>query len=212
MSASEGEQLRNGLAALNLPASATQQQKLLDYLALLSKWNDAYNLTAVRDPAQMISRHLLDSLSIAPWIQETSGRFLDVGSGGGLPGIPLAILFARQNWTLVDSIGKKVRFLTQAKLQLGLDNVQALQTRVEQLQGIAPFDAIASRAFAEIATFVGQTRHLGDEKTRWLAMKGANCDKELQRLPKDFTCSEKHPLNVPGCQGKRHLLILRRIL
>jgi len=204
------DELKQGLNALNLAISTQQQQKLLDYLALLVKWNSTYNLTAVRDPIEMVSRHLLDSLSIAPWVLPINGRFLDVGSGGGLPGVPLAIVFPEQNWTLVDSIGKKVRFLTQVKLQLGLDNVQAQQTRVEQFQSDTPFNGIVSRAFSQIATFAEQTRHLGDKKTLWLAMKGAACAEELQQLPKDFNCSNRLGLSVPGCQGERHLLILQR--
>jgi len=203
-------ELKQGLNALNLEISAFQQQKLLDYLALLVKWNNTYNLTAVRDPNEMVSRHLLDSLSIAPWIKPIIGRFLDVGSGGGLPGVPLAIVFPEKNWTLVDSIGKKVRFLTQVKLQLNLDNLQAVQTRIEQLQTDTPFNGIVSRAFSEVADFAEKTRHLGDPQTHWLAMKGAAMAEELQQLPKDFHCAANHLVKVPGCQARRHLLILRR--
>jgi len=203
-------ELQQGLKTLNLEISTQQQQKLLDYLDLLIKWNKAYNLTAVRDPNEMISRHLLDSLSIAPWVLPINGDFLDVGSGGGLPGVPLGIVFPEQNWTLVDSIGKKVRFLTQVKLQLGLNNLQALQTRIEQFQAGTAFNGIVSRAFSEVADFAEKTRHLGDMDTYWLAMKGAAQAEELQQLPADFCVQENHPLKVPGCQGERHLLILRR--
>jgi len=204
------DNLKQGLNVLNLEISAKQQQKLMDYLALLVKWNSAYNLTAVREPGEMVSRHLLDSLSIAPWVKPTMGRFLDVGSGGGLPGVPLAIVFPEKNWTLVDSIGKKVRFLTQVKLQLNLNNLQAVQTRIEQLQTDAPFNGVVSRAFSEVSAFVEKTRHLGDSQTHWLAMKGALNAEELKPLPADFICEKVQKLKVPGCQGERHLLILRR--
>jgi len=203
-------ELQQGLKTLNLEISSEQQQKLLDYLALLVKWNSAYNLTAVRDPNEMISRHLLDSLSIAPWVLPINGEFLDVGSGGGLPGVPLAIVFPDKNWTLVDSIGKKVRFLTQVKLQLGLNNLQAVQTRIEQFQPATAFNGIVSRAFSEVTDFAEKTRHLGDRETHWLAMKGGVQRQELQQLPKDFHCAANQRLKVPGCQGERHLLILRR--
>jgi len=203
-------ELQQGLKTLNLEITTEQQQKLLDYLALLVKWNSAYNLTAVRDPQAMIARHLLDSLSIAPWVLPINGRFLDVGSGGGLPGVPLSIVFPEQNWTLVDSIGKKVRFLTQVKLQLGLNNLQTVQTRIEQFQAGTAFDGIVSRAFSEVADFAEKTRHLGDTQTHWLAMKGAVQTQELQQLPEDFCCTANHSLKVPSCQGLRHLLILRR--
>jgi len=201
--------LKQGLIELSLEVSDEQQQKLLDYLALLVKWNSAYNLTAVRDPLAMVSRHLLDSLSIAPWIKPINGRFLDVGSGGGLPGVPLAIVFPDKHWTLVDSIGKKVRFLSQVKLQLALNNLEAVQSRIEQLQTDAPFNAIVSRAFSEISTFVEKTRHLGNPQSYWLAMKGVLSAKESQSISADFYYTANHTIKVPSCQGVRHLLILR---
>jgi len=203
--------LAQGLDELKLKLSAAQQQKLLDYLALLAKWNAAYNLTAVRDPDEMVSRHLLDSLSIAPWVAETCGAILDVGSGGGLPGVPLAIAFPQKNFSLLDTVGKKVRFLTQVKLQLDLNNLQPLQARVERFQVQKPFACVVSRAFSELAAFAQNTRHLGDGQTRWLAMKGSAALDEQAALPADFRLEQTHSLAVPGCQGQRHLLILRRV-
>lgn len=204
------EELRQGAAALSVELSHTQQEQLLAYLALLNKWNKAYNLTAVRDPAEMVSRHLLDSLSVAPHVQPGGSSWLDVGSGGGMPGIPLAILFPERRFTLLDSNGKKTRFLTQVKLELKLANVEVVHSRVEQFRPAEPFAGITSRAFSSLEDFANWTRHLGDLDTRWLAMKGVQPDDELQALPLDFKVERCLVLKVPGCQGQRHLLILRR--
>ncbi len=204
------EELRQGAAALSVELSHTQQEQLLAYLALLNKWNKAYNLTAVRDPAEMVSRHLLDSLSVAPHVQPGGSRWLDVGSGGGMPGIPLAILFPERRFTLLDSNGKKTRFLTQVRLELKLTNVEVVHSRVEQFRPAEPFAGITSRAFSSLEDFANWTRHLGDLDTRWLAMKGVQPDDELQALPSDIKVERCLVLKVPGCQGQRHLLILRR--
>jgi 16S rRNA (guanine527-N7)-methyltransferase len=210
--ADHAEVLQRGAEALGLSLNASQTSALLAYLALLGKWNKAYNLTAVRDPDEMVSRHLLDSLSVAPVVAELGEHWLDVGSGGGMPGIPLAILFPERRFTLLDANGKKTRFLTQVKLELPLPNVSVITGRVEAFQVERPFDGICSRAFASLADFVGWTRHLGGGDTRWLAMKGQYPDDELRQLPDDFRLQDSQLLEVPGCQGQRHLLILRRIL
>jgi 16S rRNA (guanine527-N7)-methyltransferase len=207
---SQAAELEQGAAQLGIDLSETQQQQLLAYLALLNKWNKAYNLTAVRDPAGMISRHLLDSLSVAPQVDQSGPRWLDVGSGGGMPGIPLAILFPERSFTLLDSNGKKTRFLTQVKLELRLANVEVIHSRVEQFKPAQPYTDITSRAFSSLDDFANWTRHLGDLETRWLAMKGVQPDDELQALPEDFQLERCLVLKVPGCQGQRHLLILRR--
>ncbi|MFC3608128.1 16S rRNA (guanine(527)-N(7))-methyltransferase RsmG [Stutzerimonas tarimensis] len=204
------EELARGARELDVPLEDDQQAQLLAYLALLIKWNRAYNLTAVRDPDEMVSRHLLDSLSVVSQVAEAGERWLDVGSGGGMPGIPLAILFPQRSFTLLDANGKKTRFLTQVKLELGLDNLEVVHARVEAFRPAQPFSGIVSRAFSSLADFTDWTRHLGDEGTRWLAMKGVHPDDELQTLPADFRLERSHLLRVPGCQGQRHLLILRR--
>jgi 16S rRNA (guanine527-N7)-methyltransferase len=209
--ASHADELRQGATLLGIDLSDTQQQQLLAYLALLNKWNKAYNLTAVRDPAEMVSRHLLDSLSVVAQAEQGGERWLDVGSGGGMPGIPLAIMFPERNFTLLDSNGKKTRFLTQVKLELKLANVEVVHNRVEQFVPAQAFTDITSRAFSALADFTNWTRHLGDLDTRWLAMKGVHPDDELQVLPADFQLERCVVLQVPGCQGQRHLLILRRI-
>ena len=210
VTARHAEELRQGALELGVELSAQQHEQLLAYLALLIKWNKAYNLTAVRDPDEMVSRHLLDSLSVVPFVAAAGDNWLDVGSGGGMPGIPLAILFPQRQFTLLDSNGKKTRFLTQVKLELKLANLQVIHSRVEEFQPEIPFDGICSRAFSSLEDFSNWTRHLGSEQTQWLAMKGVHPDDELQALPADFRLTATHVLKVPGCQGQRHLLILRR--
>ncbi|MDF3934450.1 16S rRNA (guanine(527)-N(7))-methyltransferase RsmG [Pseudomonas citronellolis] len=205
------DELVRGAAALGVELDESRKQGLLAYLALLAKWNKAYNLTAVRDMDEMVSRHLLDSLSIVPRFIEAGGeRWLDVGSGGGMPGIPLAILFPDKRLTLLDSNGKKTRFLTQVKLELKLHNLEVIHSRVEAYQPEQAFNGIVSRAFSSLEDFSNWTRHLGDGETRWLAMKGVHPVEELAALPEDFRVEAEHVLSVPGCQGQRHLLILRR--
>jgi len=210
VSESHAAELVRGAQALGVKLSEGQQQQLLAYLALLIKWNKAYNLTAVRDPDEMVSRHLLDSLSVFSFVAESGQTWLDVGSGGGMPGVPLAIMFPDCSFTLLDSNGKKTRFLTQVKLELKLANLEVVHSRVEQFQPAEAFDGITSRAFSSLEDFASWTRHLGNTQTRWLAMKGVQPDDELQRLPADFRLDACHVLKVPGCQGQRHLLILRR--
>ncbi|MCY1444855.1 Ribosomal RNA small subunit methyltransferase G [compost metagenome] len=203
------EELSTGARQLGIELSAHQHDQLLAYLALLIKWNKAYNLTAVRNPDEMVSRHLLDSLSILPYIGD-SPSWLDVGSGGGMPGIPLAIMFPEKQITTLDSNGKKTRFQTQVKLELKLENLQVIHNRVEAFRPEQPFAGIVSRAFSSLEDFSNWTRHLGDTQTRWLAMKGLHPADELVALPADFHLDSAHALAVPGCQGQRHLLILRR--
>ncbi len=202
------EELSRGAQQLGVNLSEGQHAQLLAYLALLIKWNKAYNLTAVRNPDEMVSRHLLDSLSVVPFIE--GPRWLDVGSGGGMPGIPLAILFPEMKITVLDSNGKKTRFLTQVKLELKLDNLEVIHSRAESYQPAVPFTGIVSRAFSSLEDFTGWTRHMGDTDTRWLAMKGLHPADELVALPADFYLDSAQALTVPGCQGQRHLLILRR--
>lgn len=198
--------LADGMAALavELPVGATD--KLLSYLDLLLKWNRTYNLTALRDPAQGVTHHLLDSLAILPWVGEAP--LLDVGSGGGLPGIPLAIAHPQLAVSLVDTVQKKVSFLQQAAIELELPNVRALHARVEELPG--SYGQISSRAFAELRDFVGLTRHLLAPGGRWLAMKGVRPDEEMAALPPDVEVEAIHALAVPGLDAERHLIIMKK--
>jgi 16S rRNA (guanine527-N7)-methyltransferase len=199
-------QLRAGIAALGLALPEGAEPKLLAYLALLDKWNRVYNLTAVRDAERMVSHHLLDSLAAAPYCQGET--LLDVGSGGGLPGIPLAIARPGLRVTLIDSIAKKTAFLQQAKAELGLPNLTVVTGRVEDYQPEAAFDLITSRAFSDLREFVTLTRHLLKPGGRWLAMKGLYPHEEVVLLPRDVKVSADHALVVPGLEANRHLIVL----
>ncbi|QQZ28443.1 16S rRNA (guanine(527)-N(7))-methyltransferase RsmG [Thiothrix subterranea] len=178
------------------------------YLQLLQRWNKVFNLTAVRDPAEMQSLHIADSISVAPFLRGKS--CLDVGSGAGLPGIPLAILQPDRQFTLLDTNGKKTRFIQQAVLELGLPNVKVVQTRVESWQPAAPFEAIISRAFASLHDFVTFTgKHVAENGILY-AMKGRYPDSELAELPAGWRVTAQHPLHVPGLDAERHLLEIQR--
>ncbi|HID45506.1 MAG TPA: 16S rRNA (guanine(527)-N(7))-methyltransferase RsmG [Chromatiaceae bacterium] len=200
------EQLGKGLAEMKLAASPQQQRVLLDYLALLEKWNKAFNLTAVRDPLKMVSRQLLDSLSIQHLLE--GDHILDVGSGAGLPGIPLSILNPGRSFTLLDTNSKKTRFLRQAKLELQLDNVDVEQTRVEQFQPRRLFDVITSRAFASLPDMLQLTRHLLAPGGCWLAMKGVAPGDELESLSGKYF-HEIQALHVANESGQRHGILIR---
>lgn len=210
VSTQHAQELIEGAQQLGVILTEQQQQQLLQYLGLLIKWNKAYNLTAVRNPDEMVSRHLLDSLSVVQYVKQYGNDWLDVGSGGGMPGVPLAIIFPERKFTLLDSNGKKTRFLTQVKLELKLDNLEVIHNRVEAFTPARAFSGIISRAFSSLADFTNWTRHLGDTNSHWLAMKGVHPDDELQALSEDFRLDSCQILKVPGCQGQRHLLILQR--
>ena len=197
--------LAAGLAELGIALPEEAQHKLLAFRDLLLKWNKTYNLTALRDPAQAIAHHLLDSLAILPHIGD--GNLLDVGSGGGLPGIPLAIARPELAVSMVDTVQKKTTFLQQAVIELALRNVTVHHARVEEMQG--QYAQISSRAFAEIGLFISLTRHLLAPDGRWLAMKGVRPDDELKALPADITVEAIIPLTVPGLDAERHLIILK---
>lgn len=197
--------LAAGLQELGLALPETAQQQLLAFRDLLLKWNKTYNLTALRDPEQAISHHLLDSLAILPHV----GRepLLDVGSGGGLPGIPLAIARPELSVRMVDTVQKKTTFLQQAAIQLGLKNVAVNHARVEEMSG--QYAQISSRAFAELKLFVELTRHLLAPGGRWLAMKGVRPDDEIAALPADIVVEQVIALQVPGLAAERHLILLK---
>ncbi|MGD8546981.1 MAG: 16S rRNA (guanine(527)-N(7))-methyltransferase RsmG, partial [Thiohalophilus sp.] len=197
----------SGELPFSLPPQA--DQKLLDFITLLDKWNHAYNLTAVRQPAQMITRHLMDSLVVVPYLH--GEQILDVGSGPGLPGIPLALACPERQFTLLDSNVKKVRFLRQAVAELGLENVSVVHSRVEQFQSSSGFDTIIARAYASLGELVRGTRHLCRPEGRFLAMKGVKPVAELDDLPENFELEAIHPLRVPGLEAERHLLVVRHV-
>ena len=194
---------------LGLPADAAE--RLAAYVALLAKWNRTYNLTAIREPDRMVTHHVLDSLAVLPHLPSTPAlRLLDVGSGGGVPGIPLAI--ARPGWqvTMIDSNHKKCTFVRQAAIELALSNVTVVTARVEEFRPDAPFDVVISRAFSDLATF-GETsaRHLAPGG-RLVAMKGVHPDEELAQLPPGLRVVATPALTVPGLDAERHLVILEQ--
>ena len=204
------QELKQGSQALGLNLSDEALGLLLKYQDALVLWNKAYNLTAVRDRSAMLTQHLLDSLAIVPHLP--SGDLLDVGSGGGLPGIPLAILQPERSITLVDTVGKKVAFLKQAAITLGLKNLNAVSDRIESwalpANHAVGFALITARAYATLATLVGQTRHLLAENGGWYAMKGVFPDAELAELPSDVAVKAVFPLQVPDLGAERHLVVL----
>jgi 16S rRNA (guanine527-N7)-methyltransferase len=198
-------QLSCGLGQMGMTPSQPQQRKLLDYLALLMKWNRAYNLTAIRDPQEMVSRQLLDSLSILPLVQ--GKQILDVGTGAGLPGIPLAICMPDAYFTLLDSNGKKTRFVQQAKMELGLDNLEVHQARVERFEAAKEFDTITSRAFAALPKIVELTARLLSSNGILLAMKGTVPAAEVELVRADGNRVQIIQLQAPE-SGERHAIIV----
>lgn len=202
------EKLAQGIADLGLELSPQIQQKLLDYVALLQKWNKVYNLTSIRNAEQMISHHLLDSLAVLPHLWP--GQWLDVGCGAGLPGLVLAIARPEWKFSLLDSNSKKTSFVQQAIIELSVNNVKVYCARVEELQPGEKYDGIISRAFADTAVFVTLTRHLLAEKGHWAAMKGTP-EQELQHLPGDVVVERIIPLSVSGLDAARCLVLLKAI-
>jgi len=206
------DQLREGLVDLGLDLTAAMQEKLLGFVALLKKWNRTYNLTAIRDESEMVTQHLLDSLSLLPAVQESAlagRRWADVGSGAGLPGIPLAIARPDLDMTLIEAVEKKSAFQRQAKIELGLANITVVGGRVEEVPG-GQFDAVVSRAFAELADFVGVAGHLLSPTGRLYAMKGLASEDEMRRLPPGWAVLDRARLSVPGLDAQRHLIVLER--
>ena len=198
------EKLHEGIRRLGLALPAGSEERLLGYLALLQKWNAAYNLTAVRDPEQMVVKHLLDSLSILPHVQGT--RLIDVGTGAGLPGLVLALVKPELQVTLLDSNGKKVRFLRQAIAELKVGNAVAVQSRVEEFA--ERFDVVTSRAFATLADMVEGSAQLLVEGGEFLAMKGVRPDAEIAELPAGIVVRDILPLQVPFLGEERHVVRL----
>jgi 16S rRNA (guanine527-N7)-methyltransferase len=200
------ERLANGLAGLQLELPEGAQEKLLAYLDLLAHWNRAYNLTAVRDRGEMIPRHLLDSLAVLPFVRGES--LADIGSGAGLPGIPLAIARPRLAVTLIESNGKKARFLREAVRALPLPNVAVEQVRVQDAAG--SFDTVTARAFSSLADMLAWGGHLLADDGRWLALKGRRDQEEIAGSPDDFRLVAVHQVEVPGTEAERRVIELAR--
>ena len=194
--------LSDGLKEMGLSVNAEMQVKLLAYMTLLQKWNKVYNLTAIREPSEMVTLHLLDSLSVMPYIK--TSNLLDVGSGGGLPGVVLAIVKPDLQVTTIDTVQKKAIFMRQAKAELGLSNLTVVHNRVENFEAEAKFEAIISRAFSDLSLFIRLTSHLITEKGVWLAMKGLVPEAEINALNRKP--DEIIPLKIAGLDAQRHLL------
>jgi 16S rRNA (guanine527-N7)-methyltransferase len=201
--------LASGIRDLQLELTDRQHDQLLDYLALLFKWNSVYNLTSVRDPMQMVTHHLLDSLAAVPAFEQAQ-RVLDVGAGGGLPGIVLAIARPDLQVALIDTVHKKTAFLTQVKAELGLANVTVHTAKVQELQVPHKFDVITSRAFADLSDFVNWSGQLLEEGGQFIALKGVAPAAEQERLPAPWQVSQLRPLQVPGLQAERHLVFIKK--
>jgi 16S rRNA (guanine527-N7)-methyltransferase len=198
-----------GVARLGVALPGGGAAKLAAYLALLAKWNRTYNLTAIREPERMVTHHALDSLAIVPALPSRAIRVLDVGSGGGLPGIPIAIARPDAEVVMIDSSGKKATFLAQAAIELPLANASSVATRVEDYAPARRFDVVVSRAFADLATFVRLARrHVAPDGALY-AMKGVRPDEELADLPDDVEVIAERKLDVPGLDGTRHLIVMK---
>ena len=200
--------LNDGIDALDLPLWAAQREQLMDYLALMAKWNSVYNLTSLRDPMQMVTHHLLDSLAAVSAFEGVKS-VLDVGAGGGLPGLVLAIARPDMQVSLIDTVHKKTAFLTQVKAELGLANVTVYTMKVQDLKA-GPFEVITSRAFADLSDFVNWSGHLLAEGGRFIALKGTAPAEEQQRLPQEWKVQELRPLQVPKLEAERHLVFIER--
>ena len=192
----------------NIAIDEKQIAQLIQYVELLVKWNKAYNLTSVRDPNEMLVKHIMDSLSVGEVLN--GNNFIDVGTGPGLPGIPLAILFPERNFVLLDSLGKRITFLRQVVFQLKLANVTPLLSRVEKYQPETPFDGVLSRAFASLEDMVTWCKHLIDENGRFYALKGQYPEDELNQLPNDVSLIKSHEITVPNLVGERHVIELKK--
>jgi 16S rRNA (guanine527-N7)-methyltransferase len=201
--------LVDGIEEMQLDLSGDKIAKLMDYLALLFKWNAVYNLTSLRDPMQMVTHHLLDSLAAVPAFAHAK-NVLDVGAGGGLPGMVLAICRPDMKVSMIDTVHKKTAFLTQVKAELSLANVTVYTMRVEQLQVKEPFDVITSRAFADLLDFVNWSGHLLAEGGQFIALKGVAATDEQQRVPAPWKITELRPLKVPKLEAERHLVFIAK--
>ena len=206
---SQAELLSRGLAALGIDLPEGARERLLAYAALLTKWNKVYNLTAIRDPDEIVTHHLLDSLAVLPHLAAMS-TLADVGSGGGLPGIALAIARPELVVTSIETVNKKASFQQQVRIELGLANFQPLCARVENVRPAAPFDGVISRAFSDLTDFVGLAGHLIAPEGRLYAMKGVYPQGEIAALPPGWAVDQSIELQVPELPAERHLIVLKR--
>jgi len=199
--------LENLLAQAEIQLTDLQKDQLIQLVQLLHKWNKAYNLTSVRDPQEMLVKHILDSIVVSPYLQ--GDRFIDVGTGPGLPGLPLSIINPTKQFVLLDSLGKRISFIRNAVRELGLTNVEPVLSRVEEYQTEQKFDGVLSRAFASLKDMTDWCHHLPKENGYFYALKGIYHEDEVQELDKKFEVKDVITLNVPELVGERHLIVLR---
>jgi 16S rRNA (guanine527-N7)-methyltransferase len=200
--------LNNSLKNCELIVTEEQQQQLIHYVLMMHKWNKAYNLTSVRDPQQMVIKHIVDSIVVAPFLDKI--HYIDVGTGPGLPGIPLAIMCPDKQFILLDSLGKRVRFMKQVAYELKIDNIQPVQSRVEDFVPSVEIDGVLSRAFASLKDMLHWCQHLVDSQGVFLALKGQLSADELHSLPLGFILQETIKLDVPGLEGERHIVKIKK--
>jgi 16S rRNA (guanine527-N7)-methyltransferase len=200
--------LHEAAKEIGIELSPAQAQAMVDYVVLLNKWNKTYNLTAIRKPAAMLERHIIDSIVIAPYVNDSP--VLDVGTGPGLPGIPLAILNPKKQFFLLDSNIKKTRFITQAVIALGIQNVEVVHARIEEFPNRAQFPIVVSRAFTAANNFAKLCSPYLSKNGRLFAMKGTDSKDEVEELDADFKVAQTIKLNVPGCEAQRHLIIIEK--
>jgi 16S rRNA (guanine527-N7)-methyltransferase len=200
--------LQNSLEKCDLVVTQQQQQQLINYVLLMHKWNKTYNLTSVRDPRQMVIKHIIDSIVVAPFLENVC--YIDVGTGPGLPGIPLAIMCPDKQFVLLDSLGKRVRFMKQVAYELKMNNIQPVQSRVEDFVPDVKIDGVLSRAFASLKDMLHWCQHLVDSDGVFLALKGQLPTSELNELPLGFILQDTIKLNVPGLDGERHIVKIKR--
>ncbi len=204
------QQLSTLISKTDLKVSEQQIELLIQYVELLNKWNKAYNLTSVRDPSDMLVKHIMDSLMVGEVLN--GKNFIDVGTGPGLPGIPLAILYPERNFVLLDSLGKRITFLRQVVFQLKLVNVTPVKARVEEYQGELVFDGVLSRAFSSLNDMVSWCQHLiAAEEGQFFALKGQYPQDEIAQLPENITLVDSHEIKVPELVGERHVLVLKKL-
>lgn len=200
--------LEDSLKNSDVVIAQVQQQQLIKYVLMMHKWNKTYNLTSVRDPRQMVIKHIVDSIVVAPFLDK--GCYIDVGTGPGLPGIPLAIMCPDKHFILLDSLGKRVRFMKQVAYELKIDNIRPVQSRVENFVTDVKIDGVLSRAFASLKDMLHWCEHLVDSHGVFLALKGQLSTSELKELPLEFILQETIKLNVPGLEGERHIVKINR--
>ncbi|GGI89176.1 ribosomal RNA small subunit methyltransferase G [Shewanella hanedai] len=197
-------QLDEYLSEMNLSATAEQKKQLIGFVEMLDKWNKAYNLTSIRDPQQMLIRHIMDSLAVSEHL--VGERFIDVGTGPGLPGIPLAIMNPDRSFVLLDSLGKRIRFQKQVQHELGIKNISSVESRVEAYQPEVKFDGVLSRAFASIEDMLHWCHHLPADNGCYYALKGQLAEDEMANMPEGFEVTDIFELKVPRLDEQRHLL------